>query len=79
MDDKLRAAVVTVSDGVTAGTRRDASGDAAEALLRETGFDVTQRVVVPDDRPRFEETLRELSATHGLVVTTGGTGFGPRT
>jgi len=78
MDAKPRAAVVTVSDGVTAGTRQDASGDAAEALLREAGFDVTQRVVVPDDRPRIEETLRELSATHGLVVTTGGTGFGPR-
>lgn len=78
MDAKPRAAVVTVSDGVTAGTRQDASGDAAEALLRETGFDVAQRVVVPDDRPRIEQALRELAATHGLVVTTGGTGFGPR-
>ena len=72
------AVVVTVSDGVTAGTRQDASGDAAEELLREAGFDVAHRVVVPDDRPRIEQTLRELAATHELVVTTGGTGFGPR-
>ena len=40
MDAEPRAAVVTVSDGVTAGTREDASGDAAEALLGEAGFDV---------------------------------------
>lgn len=78
MDAPLRAAVVTVSDGVTAGTRQDASGDAAEALLRGSGFDVAQRAVVPDDRPQIEQVLRELAATHGLVVTTGGTGFGPR-
>jgi molybdopterin adenylyltransferase len=78
MDAKPRAAVVTISDGVTAGTRQDASGDDVEALLREAGFDVAQRVVVPDDRPRIEQALRDLAATHGLVVTTGGTGLGPR-
>lgn len=78
MDALLRAAVVTVSDGVTAGIRQDASGDSVEALLREAGFDVAQRMVVPDDRPRIEQALRELAVTHGLVVTTGGTGFGPR-
>ena len=78
MDAKPRAAVVTISDGVMAGTRQDVSGDEVEALIREAGFDVAQRVVVPDDRPRIELALRELAATHGLVVTTGGTGFGPR-
>ena len=73
-----RAAVITVSDGVSNGTREDASGDAAEALLRDAGFDVRSRVVVPDERAEIERALRELTATHGLVVTTGGTGFGPR-
>jgi molybdenum cofactor synthesis domain-containing protein len=73
-----RAAVVTVSDGVSNGTREDASGDAAEALLRAAGFDVSSRVVVPDERAEIERVLRELTAVHGLVVTTGGTGFGPR-
>ncbi len=78
MDGPGRAAVMTVSDGVTHGTRKDESGDVAEASLRAAGFDVTRRVVVPDERPEIERTLRELAGTHALVVTTGGTGFGPR-
>jgi molybdopterin adenylyltransferase len=73
-----RAAVLTVSDGVTQGTREDGSGDAAVALLREGGFEVAERRVVPDERPQIESALRELAAAHGLVVTTGGTGFGQR-
>ena len=73
-----RAAVVTVSDGVAHGTRRDDSGDEAEGLLREAGFDVAVRRVIPDERGRIEEVLRELAAEHVLVATTGGTGFGPR-
>ena len=77
-DPSHRAAVLTVSDGVSNGTREDASGDAAEALLRAAGFDVSSRVVVPDERAEIERALRELTAVHGLVVTTGGTGFGPR-
>ena len=78
MEPGTRAAVLTVSDGVTDGTREDASGDAAAALLREAGFDVSSRRVVPDERPEIEAALRELAAANGLVVTTGGTGFGPR-
>jgi molybdopterin adenylyltransferase len=69
---------VTVSDGVTHGTRVDASGDEAERRLREAGFEVATRRVVPDERPQIEAALRELAAAHALVVTTGGTGFGPR-
>ena len=75
---KGATAVVTVSDGVREGTREDASGDVAEALLRDAGFDVRTRRVVPDERADIERTLSELSADHALVVTTGGTGFGPR-
>ena len=76
----LRAAVVTVSDGVMHGTRADGSGDAAEGLLREAGFDVDRRAVVPDGRGEIESLLRRLADedAFGLVVTTGGTGFGPR-
>ena len=78
VDPSRRAAVITVSDGVSHGTREDASGDAAEALLRAAGFDVNSRVVVPDERPEIERAFREQAVAHGLVVTTGGTGFGPR-
>jgi molybdopterin adenylyltransferase len=73
-----RAAVVTVSDGVAHGAREDASGAAAEDLLLAAGFEVATRVVVPDERPEIEDALRKLAAGHALVVTTGGTGFGPR-
>lgn len=78
IDPARRAAVITVSDGVAHGTRQDASGDAAESLLRAAGFEVDRRAVVPDERPEIERALRELVDDHGLVVTTGGTGFGPR-
>ncbi len=70
--------MLTVSDGVTNGTRVDESGDVAVQLLDAAGFDVSDRRVVPDERQDIEAALRELAATHGLVVTTGGTGFGPR-
>jgi molybdopterin adenylyltransferase len=77
--DDIRAVVVTVSDGVTQGTRQDASGEAAAALLREAGFGDVERRVVPDERAEIESLLRELAANGpALVVTTGGTGFGPR-
>jgi molybdopterin adenylyltransferase len=69
--------VLTVSDGVSAGEREDASGDLlAEALARD-GWEVERRVV-PDDRKEITAVLRELAGTSALVLTTGGTGFGPR-
>jgi molybdenum cofactor synthesis domain-containing protein len=78
MDRPILAAVVTVSDGVTHGTRVDESGEAVESMLRAAGFEIGARVVVPDERAEIERTLRRLVAGHALVVTTGGTGFGPR-
>ena len=72
------AAVLTISDGVSGGTRADGSGDAAQELLAGAGFDVAIREVVPDERAEIERTLVRLAASHTLVVTTGGTGFGPR-
>jgi molybdopterin adenylyltransferase len=72
------AAVLTISDGVSSGTRADGSGDAAQELLDGAGFDVAAREVVADERADIEGALRRLSASHALVVTTGGTGFSPR-
>jgi molybdopterin adenylyltransferase len=74
----LVAAVVTVSDGVTEGTREDRSGDEAARLLGERGWAVATRTIVPDERPAIERALRDLAGGHALIVTTGGTGFGPR-
>ncbi len=72
------AAVLTVSDGVSHGTRGDESGDVAQAMLEEAGLAVITREVVPDDRELIEGALRGLASGHDLVVTTGGTGLGPR-
>jgi molybdopterin adenylyltransferase len=69
--------VLTVSDGVSAGEREDASGDLLAEALAADGWDVDRRIV-PDDADRIAAALRELAAGAGLVVTTGGTGFGPR-
>jgi molybdenum cofactor synthesis domain-containing protein len=74
----LNAAVLTVSDGVSAGAREDASGAVLEELLRDEGFDVSRHVVA-DDAALIAETLRELAENGALLVlTTGGTGFAPR-
>lgn len=77
-DRHLTAAVVTASDGVSEGTREDESGAALEELLVESGFDVTVREVVPDERDLMGAALHRLVGEVRLVVTTGGTGFGPR-
>jgi molybdenum cofactor synthesis domain-containing protein len=75
----MRARVLTVSDGVVEGTREDRSGDALVAHLEQAGFDVDGRRVVADGVESVASALRELCAGFaGLVVTTGGTGFGPR-
>jgi molybdenum cofactor synthesis domain-containing protein len=74
-----RAKVLTVSDGVAEGVREDRSGDALEARLVEAGFDVADRRVSADGIEAVAAALREMcDGFAGLVVTTGGTGFGPR-
>ena len=73
----MRAAVLTVSDGVSAGEREDLSGDELESLLRAEGYDVVRRVV-PDEHEGIAAALRELSMESSLVLTTGGTGVAPK-
>lgn len=72
-----RAAVLTVSDGVHAGVREDASGDLLEELLLAEGFEVV-RQVVPDEVDAIARALRTLADEVPLILTTGGTGFAPR-
>ena len=69
--------MLTVSDGVVAGTREDRSGDVLDELLRGEGFDVERRVVA-DERDEIATAIRELAAGAGVVLTTGGTGLAPR-
>jgi molybdenum cofactor synthesis domain-containing protein len=75
----LPAKVLTVSDGVVAGTREDRSGAALAERLAAAGWEVVDRQVVADGDDSVSTTLADLCAGFaGLVVTTGGTGFGPR-
>lgn len=77
--EPYRAAVITVSDRASAGVYEDATGPAVAALLVEYGYEVVERLVVPDERGRIEGALRELAARDvALVLTCGGTGLSPR-
>jgi molybdopterin adenylyltransferase len=71
------AVVLTVSDGVAAGAREDASGPAVEARLTAHGY-VVLRGVVADDRAAISAAIVAAAAGAALVVTTGGTGLTPR-
>lgn len=74
-----QAKVITVSDGVAEGTREDRSGAALVELLAREGYEVVDRAVVADGAESVAVALRDAArAFAGLVVTTGGTGFGPR-
>jgi molybdenum cofactor synthesis domain-containing protein len=75
----LEAKVLTVSDGVAHGAREDRSGPALVARLGAAGYRVLEHRVSPDGADAVAGALRELTnGFAGLVVTTGGTGFGPR-
>lgn len=71
------AHVITVSDGVHHGSRRDDSGDALARILTDAGAKVT-RAVVPDESDEIVGAVKAAAASSSLVVTTGGTGLGPR-
>ena len=73
----MKAAVLTVSDGVSAGEREDGSGDLLAELLVGEGYEVERRLV-PDDKHTISDALDELVRDAALVLTTGGTGLGPR-
>jgi len=73
----VKAAVLTVSDGVSHGTREDLSGDLLAELLAAEGYEVDRRVVA-DERDEIAAAIRELAGSSQLVLTTGGTGVAPR-
>jgi molybdopterin adenylyltransferase len=73
----VRAAVLTVSDGVAAGEREDESGELLAELLAGEGFEVERRLVA-DERESIADAIVELAEEAALVLTTGGTGFSPR-
>ncbi len=77
---KLRAAVLVMSDSVAAGKKEDVSGKIIVGRLKELDVDVADYAVIPDDSKKIEEKLLHYtdSLKLDLVITTGGTGLGPR-
>lgn len=79
MTFELQAKVLTVSDGVIAGTREDKSGEALAMALVAAGWVVTDRRIAADGEAAVALALRDMCQDFaGVVVTTGGTGFAPR-
>lgn len=72
------AAIITISDSRSAGAAADASGPAAAELIGGQGVDIVDRRMIPDEAEKIAEAVRELAGRVSLIVTTGGTGVGPR-
>lgn len=71
--------VLTVSDSVEAGNREDVSGEALVERLAAAGYDVIEHRVVSDDVEEITNALSYMAyGFNGLIVTTGGSGFGQR-
>jgi molybdopterin adenylyltransferase len=80
MSTQIRAAVITASDACSRGEREDASGAALAELLREIGAEVVETRILSDDLEPLVQTLQEIARRDdvNLILTTGGTGLGPR-
>ena len=79
-EHKWKAAVVTLSDKGYAGEREDKSGPLLCSMLEESGYEVAETRLLPDEQKMIEEVLCELADEKkvDLIATTGGTGFAPR-
>ena len=80
MSVAIRAVVITVSDACSRGERRDESGEALVELLKDLGAEIVETKILSDDLEPLIGILRQLAdrADVNLIITTGGTGFGPR-
>src|SRR5216684_4525969 len=76
----MRVAIVTVSDSTSQGLHPDRSGPALRARSRQLGWQVASALVVADETPAIQARLLELADSHlvNLILTTGGSGVGPR-
>ncbi len=76
----INIGILTISDGVSTGHREDMSGDVIQEISREQGWSVAKRAVVPDEGAQIAKVLKAWADTLKLdmILTTGGTGLGPR-
>ena len=76
----MKIAVITISDTVARGERSDASGPAVVARCKELGWSVESSHLIADDTFQIQTVLKRLAdeGKMDLILTTGGTGLGPR-
>src|SRR5712675_3317361 len=77
--NRINVGIITISDRASAGDYKDLGGPALKELAQKSGWQVLSEAVIPDDAVRIQETIRSFSKQGcGLILTTGGTGVGPR-
>lgn len=76
----IRAAIITSSDSGYRGEREDLSGKTIREIVEAHDFQVTDMVLLPDERQMLSDKMREIAdgGQTDLILTTGGTGFSPR-
>lgn len=77
---KISVGILTVSDRCFAGVREDLSGPILKRMVEQRGWNVAHLSIVPDEKREIEKSLLHLCDESGirLILTTGGTGIGPR-
>ena len=76
---QIQVGIFTISDRASAGDYTDLGGPALKSAARAAGWQILAEAIVPDDAARIQETVRSFSKQGcGLILTTGGTGIGPR-
>ena len=76
---QIQVGIITISDRASAGDYKDLGGPALKDVAQTAGWQILAEAIVPDDAARIQETIRSFSKQGcGLILTTGGTGIGPR-
>src|SRR5213592_5302233 len=76
---QIQVGIITISDRASAGHYEDLGGPALREAAQKEGWQVLSEAIVPDDEERIKQTIRSFSQQGcGLILTTGGTGVGPR-
>lgn len=80
MASAMRVAILTISDSSAHGERADRSGPSVRERCANLGWQIASEAILPDDRGQISERLKQLADSAGadLILTTGGTGLGPR-
>jgi len=76
---QIQVGIITISDRASAGDYKDLGGPALKDVAQTAGWQILAEAIVPDDGTRIQEAIRSFSKQGcGLILTTGGTGIGPR-